>query len=76
MQSYLACIHSHTVIGKAAYKHNPHEKTGKDEKISGSSTRREGQDCTVKRTPLKSMHFSEAGFGVISSKKKVYCVGK
>ena len=35
---------THAVMGKAACKHNSHEKTGKDEKISGSSTRREGQD--------------------------------
>ena len=32
----------HTVMGKDVCKHNPHEETGKDEKISGSSTGREG----------------------------------
>lgn len=35
---------THTVMGKAVCKHNSHEKTGKDEKISGSSTRHEGKD--------------------------------
>lgn len=35
---------THVVMGKVVCKQNSHEKTGKDEKISGSSTRREGQD--------------------------------
>lgn len=35
---------THAVMGKAACKHNSPEKTRKDEKISGSSKRREGQD--------------------------------
>lgn len=35
---------THVVMGKAVCKQNSHEKTGKDEKISGSSTRHEGQD--------------------------------
>lgn len=35
---------THVVMGKAVCKQNSHEKTEKDEKISGSSTRREGQD--------------------------------
>lgn len=51
------------IIGNAAYEHITllrKKKTGKDEKISGSSARREGHSGTLKRTPLKSMLFSGA----------------